>query len=133
MRKHRLLHRDIKPANILFAQDGQARLADFGFSTKDQAVDKDKFVNLGSPLYMAPEILRGNNYSSKGDMWSIGLVFLETLIGDLPWSNVKETSLYEKILETSISDIIPQDVDSKYRLALQKCLEIDPRKRGGVA
>jgi serine/threonine protein kinase len=38
---------------------------------------------------MAPEVLKGNNYSSKADMWSIGLIFLEMLIGDLPWSNVK--------------------------------------------
>lgn len=98
MREHGLLHRDIKPANILIGQDGEARLGDFGFSTRDEEVDKDRNVNIGSPLYMAPEVLKGNNYSSKADMWSIGLIYLETLIGDLPWLNVKECNLHEKLL-----------------------------------
>ena len=98
MREHGLLHRDIKPANVLIGQDGEARLGDFGFSTRDEEVDKDRNVNIGSPLYMAPEVLKGNNYSSKADMWSIGLIFLEALIGDLPWLHVKECNLHEKLL-----------------------------------
>lgn len=76
MCKCRILHRDIKPANILITADGEAKLADLGFSIKVSQVGKDRYINVGSPLYMAPQVLKGNNYSSKADMWAIGLVFL---------------------------------------------------------
>lgn len=59
---------------------------------------------------MAPEVLKGNNYSSKADMWSIGLIFLETLIGDLPWLHVKECNLHEKLLEMDFLKYIPLDL-----------------------
>ena len=54
MRQHNLVHRDIKPANILISLKGEAKLADLGFCTHDDAIMEDKNINVGSPLYMAP-------------------------------------------------------------------------------
>lgn len=91
MREHYLIHRDIKPANILINYRGEAKLADLGFCTHDDDIIEDKYVNVGSPLYMAPEVLKGNHYGEKADVWAIGLVFLEMMIANLPWKDCKET------------------------------------------
>lgn len=87
MRAEGLVHRDIKSANILIGKDGQIRLCDLGFATEDCFLYEDKTINVGSPLYMAPEVIKGNEYSAKADIWALGLVLLEMLIGDFPWSS----------------------------------------------
>ena len=89
MRQFGFIHRDIKPANILIDVNGCAKLADLGFATTDAKICEDRLVKAGSPLYMAPEVLKGNFYSAKGDIWALGIVLLEMIIGDLPWINAK--------------------------------------------
>jgi len=91
MREFGFVHRDIKPANILLDFHGRAKLADLGFATLDSKLFEDKFIKAGSPLYMAPEIFKSNSYSAKGDIWAMGIVLLEMLIGDLPWINANES------------------------------------------
>ena len=79
--KHKIMHRDFKLANILI-HDGSIKIADFGFAkllnTEDYAT-----TMLGSPLNMAPEVLGGNKYNSKADIWSIGACVWEMLFGKL--------------------------------------------------
>ena len=67
------MHRDLKLANILM-HDGEIKIADFGFS---KLLTNEEFTQtmLGSPLNMAPEVLGGNQYNIKADIWSIGVVF----------------------------------------------------------
>jgi serine/threonine protein kinase len=60
MRAQGLLHRDIKTANILIGINGEARLCDLGFATTEENVKEDKKINVGSPLYMAPEVIKEN-------------------------------------------------------------------------
>ena len=76
MRAEGYIHRDIKSANILVGMDGAARLCDLGFATLDENIKEDRLINVGSPLYMAPEVIKGNEYSAKGDIWALGLVLL---------------------------------------------------------
>jgi serine/threonine protein kinase len=72
-------------------KDGQVKIADFGFSKNNicQKMKVGSFV--GSPLYMAPQILRGEPYSSKCDVWAFGLIFYELLHKRTPWTG--ETSI----------------------------------------
>ena len=73
--KEKIVHRDLKPANIL-VHDGVYKIGDFGF-----AKHVDKFGTqmlkscVGSPIYMAPQILSRQEYSTKCDIWSIGVMF----------------------------------------------------------
>jgi serine/threonine-protein kinase ULK/ATG1 len=71
--KSNIMHRDIKPSNILL-NNGIIKLADFGFC-KPLKDSKDlSQTMLGSPIYMAPEILKGEVYTMKADIWSLGVV-----------------------------------------------------------
>lgn len=77
-----VIHRDIKPANIMRVGN-KWKLSDFGFAVKSRFGFKDR-MNVGTPLYMAPESLKKNFYSSKSDLYSLGIVVFEMLVGRTP-------------------------------------------------
>lgn len=70
-----ILHRDLKPANILMS-GGVCKISDFGLAkTLDVPIDIVMMSLVGTPLYMSPQILKKGKYTSKSDLWSIGLIF----------------------------------------------------------
>jgi NIMA (never in mitosis gene a)-related kinase len=81
----KVVHRDLKPANI-FLQGRQLKIADFGFSVQAEQVRDPCSYNVGSPLYMAPEVLLRNHYSFKSDIWALGIIYYELLFGCRPWT-----------------------------------------------
>eukprot|EP00924_Labyrinthula_sp_SR-Ha-C_P008804 maker-scaffold_2-augustus-gene-3.0-mRNA-1 protein AED:0.11 eAED:0.11 QI:0/0/0/1/1/1/2/0/926 len=93
-----IVHRDLKPENILITMvDGRERIkiADFGFA-KHQ--DEGLSTGLGTPGYIAPEILSGNeNYTSAVDIWSLGVITYILLCGYQPFYATKKSVLYQKI------------------------------------
>lgn len=72
--KFGIVHRDLKPANIFFVND-TVKIADFGFAIKNADLKKSTNYNVGSPVYMPLEALSDNIYSSKSDIWAIGVIF----------------------------------------------------------
>lgn len=67
------MHRDLKPSNIL-VNDGLIKIADFGFCKSLESHRDLAQTMLGSPIYMAPEVLKGQIYTIKADIWSLGVV-----------------------------------------------------------
>jgi len=96
LKKSGIVHRDLKPANVLM-KDGVPKLADFGFAIYESQVREEALVNVGSPVYMAPEVLFGNRYSSASDIFSFGIMYYELLHMTTPWESVTDYELKTKI------------------------------------
>lgn len=125
---NKIVHRDMKPQNILMTQTGTIKITDFGFA---RYFDNDLLIQTicGSPLYMAPEIMKEKKYNYKSDLWSIGIIFYQMLMGEVPY---KVKNIYELIrkIENDIIDI-PQKfvISDKCKNLLFSLLEKDPNKR----
>lgn len=132
-----VVHRDIKGENILIDGHGVAKLADFGCS-KGLADIANKSQNgcgtlVGSPYWMAPEVIKNEAYGTKADIWSVGCTVVEMLNGGHPpwhekFDNVY-TAMYFIANTTEIPSNIPSDVSDTCRDFLSRCFERDVTKR----
>lgn len=86
MAKENILHRDLKPSNILF-HNGVIKIADFGFCKALLSPQDLTTTMVGSPIYMAPEVLKEMPYNTRADVWSMGVVFFECLFGFCPYED----------------------------------------------
>jgi serine/threonine protein kinase len=83
-----VIHRDIKGANILTTKDGTVKLADFGVSTSTLAGPDKEAQVVGTPYWMAPEIIQLSGATSSSDIWSVGCTVIELLQGKPPYHNL---------------------------------------------
>jgi len=82
---HHRLHRDIKSDNILLTDTGKIKLADFGFATQLTVQKTKRNTIIGTPYWMAPELIEGRDYGPKVDIWSLGIMVIEMLEGVPPY------------------------------------------------
>jgi serine/threonine protein kinase len=99
----RIIHRDIKPGNILVDQLGNLKLGDFGLS---KSLNENALcaTYLGSPLYMAPEIIKGSVYTFGVDVWALGCVVYEVMALESPWIRGKNPTNFASLVNTIIND-----------------------------
>eukprot|EP01060_Flectonema_neradi_P010304 TRINITY_DN17411_c0_g1_i2.p1 TRINITY_DN17411_c0_g1~~TRINITY_DN17411_c0_g1_i2.p1 ORF type:complete len:554 (+),score=65.04 TRINITY_DN17411_c0_g1_i2:27-1664(+) len=104
-----LLHRDIKSDNVLWNNDGKLTLADFGFGADLTDGRRKRETVVGTPYWMAPEVIRGEAYDEKADIWSLGVLLLELIDGEPP--NIHLSQM--KALYAIISSPPPQPVSKR--------------------
>jgi serine/threonine protein kinase len=127
LNKYNIMHRDLKPDNIFF-HNGVVKVGDFGFCKSLEKAEMTKTM-LGSPIYMAPEILNGQIYSNKADIWSIGVVLYEMLYGECPFESSSIPKLIEVLKDTELEFSSDVQVTSETRRLLKRILTKDPQRR----
>ncbi|CAD8050293.1 unnamed protein product [Paramecium sonneborni] len=121
------IHRDLKPANILI-HDEQCKIADFGFSRPLPSECVMESL-VGTPLYMAPQILTKQQYTSKCDIWSLGLIFYEMLFGTLPWIATNYMELIYRINNCKLTFPKNNKISKESMSFIQGCLHKDEFQR----
>lgn len=123
-----IIHRDLKPHNILLSSDHTTiKVSDFNFAKEMYATDLASTL-CGSPLYMAPEIIKKKDYSSKSDLWSIGIILYELVTGTNPFADaVHVLDLLDKIQTRRIPSV--QYVSEECNALLSQLLQVDPDLR----
>lgn len=120
-------HRDIKLENILFAENKDIKVIDFGFSTVCQPGKRLK-VFCGTPSYMAPEIVRRTEYEGKPvDMWSMGILLYALLCGCFPFRAKSYPDLYRRIARGTFA--IPEELSASVKDLLRQFLTVDVSQR----
>ena len=128
MQKHKIVHRDLKVQNIFIKYttrpEFDVKLGDYGFSK--ELSDDITATKLGTPITMAPEILMNRAYTSKADLWSIGVIIYHLLFKDLPFKGRNEVMILQNILQNNI----PRNpTDQLLNDLIHRLLVVDPRKR----
>jgi tRNA A-37 threonylcarbamoyl transferase component Bud32 len=122
-----ILHRDLKPANIMVDSHGEARIMDFGLAL---AAGEDDGTVSGTPAYMAPEQLEGQQATIQSDLYALGLVMYELFTGKRAHN---ARTLPERVRDitseiTTPSDLI-RDLDPAVERLILRCLSNDPMQR----
>lgn len=123
-----IFHRDLKPQNILIDRNLNLKITDFSFAKEDNEENLSQTM-CGSPLYMAPEILNYQEYTNKTDLWSIGVIMYELIVGKTPYRAKNIVNLVKNIRNRDV--IIPKNIhiSSNCKHLLFSLLEKDPDKR----
>lgn len=124
-----LVHRDVKPANILFRADGTAVLSDFGIAKSMD--DRTQFTQagfaVGTPSYMSPEQARGQDIDGRADLYALGVVLYEILVGKLPYTGNDALSTALAHLTEPLPELPVHH--GRYQEVLRKLLAKDPADR----
>ena len=117
LHQNRILHRDVKPQNVLIDAKGRAKLCDFGFA-RNLGLNTHVLTSIkGTPLYMAPELIEERPYDQAADLWSVGCILYELLVGSPPFSTKNIIQLINKVRHDSIQ--WPEDMSDICRNFLQ--------------
>jgi aurora kinase len=121
-----IIHRDIKPENILLGEGLIAKITDFGWSNYIIGGIK-RTTMCGTPIYLAPEIIKEEGHNEKVDIWCVGVLLFELVTGSLPFKGSDLDSLKKNILSLNIS--WPKDINLDAKNLIMKILKLDPDSR----
>lgn len=138
--KNSIIHRDLKPSNILMSENG-VKISDFSFAKILDENQKNQMIEqslVGTPVYSPLQILRGEKYSSKCDVWSLGIIFYQMLFGKPPFidkydskneMNLTFSTLIQKIWINQLEFPSSVKISKKVKNLIERMLEKDEEDR----
>jgi serine/threonine protein kinase len=126
---HRI-HRDIKSDNILLGGQGEVKLADFGYAAQLTQQKSKRNTIVGTPYWMAPELIRGQEYDQKVDIWSLGIMAMEMAEGEPPYMDFPPLRALFLITTKGIPPLKEQEKWSQpFQDFVAKCLNKEVEQR----
>lgn len=120
-----IIHRDIKPENLLLTKGGDLKIADFGWSVHTR--DSKRMTLCGTLDYLPPEMVSGDSHDKSVDVWSVGVLLYEILVGKPPFEASTYEETYKRILNAQY--IFPQHVAPLARDLISRLLRVKPETR----
>jgi len=128
------IHRDIKSDNVLIGENGEIKLADFGLACRLTTNKKKRTeTRVGTPYWMSPECILGDNYDYKTDVWSLGILCIELMQGEPPLADIPPDDALQEVSTNGLTITKILKNISKWSPAIMnfinQCFERNPQRR----